>query len=103
MEVVVNTRPTRSTPWVVVPEEVKEEVRIALIWFAAGSKSIAEIRTPPVFNPSSLPRYYKIVMAGDKIVDIEGVRRDGTPTKWGLYRRYWHPLALAYIIAALSQ
>jgi hypothetical protein len=46
---------------------------------------------PRYFSELSLPRYYAVFVDGTDIIDIVGVHRDLSPTKWSYRLGYWHP------------
>jgi len=111
--VYVNTIPTRSTPWMVAyeitPEVHEFEASETTINFLESVKREvlslpAKVSIPAV--GSALPRYYMVVLEDVdtiKVVDIVGIRRDGSPTKWNYGYGYWHPqcqLDIASILEA---
>jgi hypothetical protein len=64
----------------------------------------------PLTAVLQFPRYYLIVAIGGRMVLVEGVRRDLSPTKWYavfdfdtvVEHGYWHPSIIDQILAVLE-
>jgi len=112
MQIIINTWITKSTPWIC---KIYDPIRETLDDMPECSpddmnKVVDKLRQLPVrvalpkhFSVLSLPRYYLIVIDNDKIVDIIGIRRNKTPTKWSYRLGYWHPIITRHIIDAIHR
>lgn len=113
--VFVNIWQTKSTPWIVsnrLPSSALEEPDapplelLELVRQAVASLPTV-ISLPKVWSPSGIPRYYMVAFDFDgekvEIVDIVGVRADGSPTKWSYKAGYWHPTVQHAIVKALQR
>jgi hypothetical protein len=107
-EVLVNTAPSKSVSWIVrstASEHKDEDFNISFIEELRDAvlKLPARVSLPRFVSPSSLPRYYLIVLSAERnIVEIVGVRGDSTPTKWSYRLGYWHPACQLKIARALQ-
>jgi hypothetical protein len=109
-EVLINTAPSRSVSWVVrstSSEHKDEDFNISFIEKLRGAvlKLPARVSLPSFVTPSSLPRYYLVVLSSEEPVEIReivGVRADLTPTKWSYRLGYWHPACQHRIARALA-
>jgi hypothetical protein len=58
---------------------------------------------PRYCSDLSLPRYYAVFVDGTDVIDIVGVQRDLSPTKWSYkFGYYWHPRCQLDIIKAID-
>jgi hypothetical protein len=98
----LNTWVTKGTPWVIqdgkdIDPEILANLREAIL------KLPTRVSLPKYFSDLSLPRYYQIYFDNNvNIVEIVGVRRDSSPTKWSYRLGYWHPKCQHDIARALS-
>ena len=110
LRIVVNT--TKNISWIVatidssihydpiLDPEFVVKIREAVLSLPTRIKLPAHVSI-------SLPRYYLIQLRLDtdvvNIIDIVGVRKDLTPTKWGYRFGYWHPQCQILIANALTR
>jgi len=118
----INTWKTRNEPWNVALEIHGNDISM----FSADKNTIeflsllqdavlrlpVDVSVPETFNATSLPRYYAIyctwtekkdtfTIENVKIIEIVGVHRDLSPTKWSYRLGYWHPACQFDIADAL--
>ncbi|RLG84701.1 MAG: hypothetical protein DRO39_07250 [Thermoprotei archaeon] len=110
-QIVVNVWITKSTPWTC---KIYDPIRETLDDMPDCDHNLNEIinmlqqlpvrvALPKHFSVLSLPRYYLIVIDNDRIVDVIGIRRNKTPTKWSYRLGYWHPIITRHIIDAIAR
>jgi len=108
---VVNTWVTKNTPW------------ILKIYSTLSAKSLDEL---PEADPKTVndlinviermkvkvnipcsgvatPRYYLIVTDNAELIDIIGIKRNLTPTRWSYNYGYWHPQCQIDILNTLKK
>jgi len=109
---IVNTWVTRGTPWILksyttlevrsvdeLPEVKDLKVVNELINIIEKMKVKVNIPHPS----SAIPRYYLVIIDEKmELIDIVGVRRDLTPTKWSYRFGYWHPQCQVDILNTLN-
>lgn len=104
-EVVVNTWPTKSTPWIVQEPAPPRSVLEKILEKVEELPVIVDV--PASFSELSMPRYflirYRLNDNDVKIVEIVGIKRDRSPTKWGYKIGYWHPACQIFISRALRK
>jgi hypothetical protein len=60
------------------------------------------VALPRYYSDLSLPRYYVVFTDCAKIIDIVGVHRDLSPTKWSYRLGYWHPRCQLDVVKAID-
>jgi hypothetical protein len=97
----INTWRTAYEPWYVACE-IGDGEATGLAAHEDTARFLSEVKEsilklpvkvvlPRYFSELSLPRYYAVFMDGTDIIDIVGVHRDLSPTKWSYRLGYWHP------------
>lgn len=107
-KIIVNTWKTKGTPWTIscYPPVACDYLTSSLV-----SRLVALRNVPPKVPPhvesvlsTALPRFYEIVLDDDgSVLDVKGIRRDGSSTKWSLKSGYWHPVIIDVIIGVLRR
>jgi len=112
-EVIVNTFPSKNTPWIVrTPEGNIKDHDFSVEFIESLIEKViklpVKVNVLSHFNVTSLPRYYLIVSKIDglkvtEIVDIVGVKGGMYPSKWSYRIGYWHPLSQVDIALVLKK
>ncbi|MEM0236021.1 MAG: hypothetical protein QXU60_07215 [Sulfolobales archaeon] len=112
INLVVNTWITRNINWLVkvydpekssldeMPVYTDIEKLKTLKEMVANLPAIVIL--PKHFSKLSLPRYY-LIFYDEKIIDIIGIRRDKSPTRWSYKTGFWHPAAQISIASSLQK
>lgn len=94
-KVIINAAITKDVPHVffecpMKPISVEKELALELL--NALIQLPVRVHLPPT-DSFYTPRYYYVYFTRPfvKIIDIIGVKKDCTPTKWGYKLGYWHP------------
>jgi len=112
MSYVINTWITRGTPWILkiystlsaksldeLPEETDPKVVEEIINVVSRMK--VKVNIP--HQSAATPRYYLVILNNVELVDIIGIKRNLTVTKWSYNYGYWHPQCQIDILNTLKK